>query len=92
MPKLLIYNNIVFIVFSVDINETRKHVHVIKKSVNGFYPAKIWLEPEIEISNQGSFTEKEINNIKKIVFEQKDILINQLNLFFEGKKIKVIRK
>ena len=71
MPKLLIIKNIVFLIFSVDFREERKHIHFVKKAVRKFNPAKIWLEPNIEISEKGDFNDVEINKIIKLVIEYK---------------------
>ena len=91
MPKILIFRNIVFIIFSIDKFETRVHIHVVKKSVKEFEPAKFWLEPQIEIAKQGDFNNKEINEVEKLIIRfQKDLKI-QLHNFHSGKQIKTIK-
>lgn len=92
MPKILIWKNIVFLIFSVDIRESRRHIHVVKKSVNKFYPAKFWLEPTIEIAEKGDFTNKEINKIHDLIVNFETDLHNQLTLFYKGEPVKAIKK
>ena len=92
MPKILIINNIIFYIFGIDINENRRHIHVFLQSVNGFKPAKILVEPKIEIAKQGDFKAKEINKILKLVKENIDIINSQLDKFFNNEPLKVIKK
>jgi hypothetical protein len=44
---------------------------------------KFWIEPEIVIdeNKSGDFTDKELNEIETLIYENKEILINQLILF-----------
>ncbi len=67
MPKILIFKNFVFIIFSIDKFEKRVHIHVAKKSVREFVPAKFWLEPKIELAKKGDFTTTEINEVEKLI-------------------------
>lgn len=92
MPKILIYKAFIFIIFSVDIYENRRHIHIVKKSVKKFYPAKFWLEPEIEMENKGDFTDKEINKIHDIIVLYFEDINNQLDVFFSGNKINIIKE
>ena len=94
MGKLLILAKYIFLVYGNDIYETRKHIHVTF-SYKGFKRAcKFWLEPKIEldIKKKGDFSERELNEIKKVIIENKDILLKQLELFYANKSIKAIRK
>ena len=91
MPKILIFNNIIFYIFGIDIKENRRHIHVFMQSVNRFKPAKIWLEPEIKLAKQGDFSSKEINKVLKLVKKHIDIINSQLDKFFENKPINVIK-
>ncbi|MBI4931890.1 MAG: DUF4160 domain-containing protein [Bacteroidetes bacterium] len=94
MGKLLILARYVFLIYGVDINETRKHVHVTF-SHRGFKRAcKFWLEPKVELdeNKKGNFSEVELNEIKKLVTEHKTILLEQLELFYNQKPVKAIRK
>ena len=90
MPKILIYRNLVFIIFSVDIYENRMHIHVVKRTIKKFIPAKFWVEPKIELAKPGDFSTKELNEIQKIMEQQKELITTQLELFFHGKRIKLI--
>ena len=52
--------------------ELRKHIHV-------FHPdgeAKFWLEPDIELARNYKLTEKQLNEIKKIIEENQDEIKN----------------
>ncbi len=91
MPKLLIFRNIVFLIFAVDVIESRRHVHVAKKSVKRFNPAKFLLEPNIELSSKGDFTVKEASEVEKLIRRFEGLLNSQLDLFYEGKKVKSIQ-
>lgn len=94
MGKLLILARYVFLVYGSDIYEKRKHIH-ITYSHRGFKRAcKFWLEPEIKLDEKkkGDFLEVELNEIKKMVIENKDILLKQLELFYNNKPVKAIRK
>jgi len=51
--------------------ETRMHVHV----VSGDGEAKYWIEPEIELSKQIKYSNKQLNEIKTLVEEHKDEII-----------------
>jgi len=47
------------------------HVHV----VSGDGEAKYWIEPEIELSKQIKYSNKQLNEIKTLVEEHKDEII-----------------
>ena len=94
MGKLLILARYVFLVYGSDIYETRRHIHVTF-SHKGFKRAcKFWLAPKIELDEKkrGNFSEVELNEIKKLVTEHKDILLKQLELFYSNAPVKAIRK
>ena len=92
MGKLLIYLKYIFLVFSSDIHEKRKHVHV--RDNKGHYTnlCKFWLEPKIENEYNYGFSKKELNEIERLIIENKEILLKQLTIFYKGKKVKAIRK
>ncbi|MBS1639602.1 MAG: DUF4160 domain-containing protein [Bacteroidetes bacterium] len=94
MGKLLILLKYVFLVYSIDINETRKHIHVTYNIAGYKQSCKFWLEPEVELdeNKKGNFTEIELREIKKLIEENFDVLLNQLQLFYEGKTVKSIKK
>lgn len=91
MPKLLIIKKYIFIIYSADLSEKRKHIHVEARKGRFRRSAKFWLEPEIKSVDTGDFNEKEINELMKIIKENEFILINQINRFLSGKKIKTVK-
>ncbi len=94
MGKLLILSNYIFLVYGSDIYETRKHVHVTYAH-RGFKRAcKFWLEPEIalESTKKGNFNKEELNEITKLIVENKKKLLSQLELFYNHMPVKAIRK
>jgi hypothetical protein len=94
MGKILILLKYVFLVYSIDINELRKHVHVTHNVAGYKKSCKFWLEPKVELdeNKKGDFTEVELREIKKLIEENKQIILQQLNLFYLGKPIKSIKK
>ena len=94
MGKLLILLKYVISVFSVDINEKRKHVHVVSKKKGKVRTAKFWLEPSIEVDEKkkGDFNKTEINEIIRLIEVNKEVIKSQLDKFYQGKTIKAIRK
>lgn len=55
MPKLLIINQYVFLIYSSDLAENRKHVHVESKKGRFRRTAKFWLEPNVKWWIKGVF-------------------------------------
>lgn len=93
MGKLLILAKYIFLIYSVDINEKRLHVHVTYAYKGYKKSCKFWIEPTIELDNlkTGDFTEKELKEIEKLLIEHKDIITKQLELFHANKQVKAIR-
>ena len=91
MPKILIFKNFIFVIFSIDKFESRIHIHVAKKSVREFDPAKFWLESKIELAKRGDFSKTEINEIEKLILRFEKELKEQLELFHSGKEYKTIK-
>ena len=94
MGKILILLKYVFIIYSVDINELRKHIHVTH-NVSGYKKScKFWLEPEIILdeNKKGNFTEIELREIKILIEENEELILQQLKLFYTGQIVKSIRK
>jgi hypothetical protein len=94
MGKLLILTRYIFLVYGSDIYEKRKHIHVTYSQSGFKRSCKFWLEPTIEMdeSKKGDFTAIELNEIKKLIEENKEIIIGQLELFYANKQVKAIRK
>ena len=60
--------------------ETRMHIHV----VSGDGEAKYWLEPEIELSKQIKYSNKQLKEIKTLVEDHKDEIIRAWQEHFEN--------
>jgi len=90
MPKLLIVGGYIFVIYSADIAENRRHIHIESKKGRFRKSAKFWLEPKIELVDKGNFQIKEISFIKKIIVENINILNAQIDKFLSGKKVEVI--
>ncbi len=91
MPKLLIFKNLVFLIYSIDLAENRKHIHIESRKGRFRRTAKFWLEPEIRLVEAGNFSKEEIRKIKKLIEQHKDLLIKQIDAFAKGEKIKTIK-
>lgn len=94
MGKILILTKYIFLIYSVDIKELRKHIHVTY-NVGGYKKScKFWLEPKVELdeNKRGNFTEIELKEIEKLVNENKELILQQLNLFYKGIPVKSIKK
>jgi len=93
MGKLLILPQYIFLIYSADINELRKHIHCTYAYKGFKRSCKFWLEPEIELdaNKTGDFTEKELNEIKSLILQHKNLLLEQLELFYDNKQVKAIR-
>ena len=92
MPKLLIIRNFIFLLFSVDVNEKRKHVHVEIRKGHKRRLAKFWLEPDVELFDKGNLSSKEIKEAEKMIYENYLLLISQIEKFFNGEDITTIKK
>jgi len=94
MGKILILSKYIFLIYSVDISELRKHIHVTFNVAGYKKSCKFWLEPGIELdeNKKGLFTEIELREIEKIIEDNKKISLEQLELFYSGKPVKSIRK
>ena len=91
MPKILIVGDVTFFIYSGDINEKRLHIHVEKKKGRYRKAAKFWLEPEIKLATRGNLSDKEINEVKKIIQMNQVKLVNQIRNFYNGLEIRTIR-
>ncbi len=52
------------------------------------------LEPEVELdeNKKADFTDIELREIKKLIEQNKEVILQQLELFYAGKPVKSIRK
>lgn len=94
MGKLLILGKYIFLIYGIDIHEKRKHIHVTYAQRGHKISCKFWLEPEVELdgSKTGVFTHTELNEIRKLIIENKEVILAQLDLFYQEKTVKAIRK
>ncbi len=92
--KLLILSGYVFLIYGSDVFEKRRHIHVTYNHRGFKRSCKFWLEPKVELETNkiGDFKEHELTAIKKLIIDNKEILMKQLDLFYDNKPIKAIRK
>lgn len=93
MGKLLILARYIFLIYGTDISEKRRHIHCTYAHKGFKQSCKFWLEPEIELDEHktGGFTQQELNEIKKLIVENKEVLLSQLERFYKGEQVKAIR-
>jgi hypothetical protein len=93
MGKLLILAKYIFLIYGSDIHETRRHIHITHARRGYKKSCKFWLEPEIQIdeNKKGEFTQKELREIEKLIYEHKELLLQQLKEFYKGKPVTAIR-
>ena len=94
MGKILVLLRYIFLIYSIDINETKRHIHVTHNVAGYKKSCKFWLEPEVMLdeNKKGDFTETELREIRKLIEENKELILQQLELFYEGKPVKSIKK
>lgn len=86
MGKILILIKYVFLIYSVDIYEAHKHIHVTH-NVGGYKKScKFWLEPEIELdqNKKGNFTEVELAEIRRLIEENKELIFTPVSIVLYG--------
>ena len=92
MPKILLYitAKIIwqFLFWNTDFNENRAHVHVGKRGTQRL--CKIWLEPVVELAQQGDLTDAQAKQVLAIAAEYREKLLSQWSLFKQGKRIRII--
>ncbi len=98
MGKILYFLCFILSVFPTDVNENRRHVHVIrrgsKKSHTGHTVAKIWIEENGEKKIEISWSELSTEDNKDIieVIEQNYDAINErIDNLFNGKKVDILK-
>jgi len=92
MPKLLIIRQFIFLLFSEDVFEKRKHIHVEIRKGKRRYVAKFWLEPTIELIKRGNLSSTEVNEAKKLIEKNYDLLLSQIENVLKGEKVTTIKK
>ncbi len=93
MGKLLILSRYIFLIYGVDINEMRRHIHCTYAHKGFKRSCKFWIEPnvELDVTKRGDFTDKELNEIKELIIEHKMVLLSQLDRFYNHESVKAIR-
>lgn len=93
MGKLLILTKYIFLIYGSDIHETRRHIHVTYANRGYKQSCKFWLEPEIAIdpNKTGEFAAKELREIEKLIHENQEILLEQLDRFYKQERVTAIR-
>lgn len=91
LGKLLLILRYVFLLFSSDKEEGRRHIHVTDTSSDNERLCKFWLEPIVELAYNKGFRQKEVNQIERLISEHKEILDEQIDLFLTGKRVNSIR-
>ena len=98
MGKLALLLCFILSVFPADVNENRRHIHIVKrghkKSHRGQTVAKIWIEKDskkcIEIAwSELTAAEEEI--ILKAIDQNWDKLNKHIDAVFAGKKIRILK-
>jgi len=89
----LILSKYIFLIFSSDFFENRKHIHVTYSHKGFKNSCKFWLEPDIELDTNktGDFSKKELAEIENLVNTHKELLFEQLNKFHNGETVKSIK-
>ena len=78
MPTILRIGPYRFFFYAGDYNEP-PHIHVERDDDT----AKFWLEP-VRLQNSGGFSRNEINQIQKLVKENKDRLLRSWDDYFKS--------
>ena len=93
MGKLLILTKYIFLIYGSDIRETRRHIHVTYANRGYKQSCKFWLEPAIALdpNKTGEFTGKELREIERLIRENKDVLLSQLDKFYNQERVTAIR-
>ena len=94
MGKLLILAKYIFLIYGSDIFEKRKHVHCTYARRGYKKSCKVWLEPTIELDGNktGDFSDRELREIEQLVEDNKGIILQQLECFYNNEPVKAIRK
>lgn len=98
MGKILYFLCFILSVFPTDINENRRHIHVIrrgdKKKHIGNTVAKIWIEENGEKKIETAWSElsaDEEADIMAIIDSNYDFINDCIDNIFSGKKVDILR-
>lgn len=92
MPKILIVDGFVFLLFASDVAEKRRHIHLEVRKGRRRAVAKFWLEPHIELVSDGGLPARELAQARALLEKYAKILHQQLDKFYAGLRIKVVKK
>lgn len=98
MGKILYFLCFILSVFPTDVNENRRHVHVIrrgsKKSHKGDTVAKIWIEEDgiknISVAWSELSTSEELE-IVNIIENNYDAITENIDRIFRGEKVDIMK-
>ena len=97
MPKVLEYIIkgvcLIFLFWNTDANENRAHVHVGRKvgKKASLKLCKIWLEPEVEVADQGDLTDAQVKQVLELATTHREQLMKQWGTFKKGEKVRIIK-
>lgn len=98
MGKILYFLCFILSVFPTDVNENRRHIHVIrrgsKKSHNGHTVAKIWIEENRQKKIEIEWSELSSDENKMLIelIDQNYKAINErIDNLFNGKKVDILK-
>ena len=86
MPKIAIYQFLVFYLYSYDLSE-RFHLHVSKYKSRKGHDAKIWLDTG-EVFERGDLTESELALCTTLIKKHRNEILTKISNFASGEKIK----
>ena len=97
MPKVLEYiiKGIcwIFLFWDTDVNENRAHIHVGRKvgKKASLRLSKIWLEPDVEMADQGDLTDAQVKQVLELAISYREQLLKQWGTFKKGEKVRIIK-
>ena len=90
MPKIAIYKQYIFFVYSFDLLHEPLQLHIANQKSHRQFTAKIWLS-SLEYAEPGSLNQIELNSIQKVVKRYQSQLIIALEFLQNGKGIQTIK-
>lgn len=77
-PTIFRHKGYRFFFFSREENRIHVHIHCAEGE------AKFWTEPNIELANSHGLTQKQLNDIQKVIEERKDDIKRAWNKHFRN--------
>jgi hypothetical protein len=90
MPKIAIYKFLTFFIVSFDVLREPPHLHIVKEKGKRQKSAKIWLKT-LEIAEKGTLADTDIKLALKIIKLHQAELLDSLEKYRQGKKVKTIK-